>query len=385
MFNGNLTLSFLNLDELFMKTVSSYLKNRIYILLLAGFTALFSLLIFSNDKGKKESVEISSDSKIKLNKVIRAKPKATKPVIKPVTSTNSNCTLTPPVEPTPLKEMIIPLFPPVLSKENSELQFHVDKANLKLKVTIESVEHYHKAGKIILAQAFYLKTLLGPMEKGEKISLPENSGMELPSSVAKTREKISTLIIKAQQYLSNVRPLPKYRLWSEALYLNATALFAMGNPKKAETTLKIISRTKSKAKPAQYARFAMGILLSKNGHYSKALKYIKKSTIEDSKHLKLKNYYLLLSKIGSLDDIELIMDNFRNNTVINAKFMNLILFHLSDKCSKSATPLICVKTIIKHIKPKLKKPTVAWTWKKLAAKNRKNQADSLCKLYKGLK
>ena len=366
-----------------MINIPAYIKPRIVILATALLFVFVIKFIFRSTNIKKESkqnfislkVSDTSPSKklskrlnktknIKKNNVLPKKSKCTFPQISPLNSSI-------------LKTVFISIYPLTPVKENRELNKFI--AGTKSRISLNNIENFHISGKILFYRAIYLKSLENSSNKIEN-----KWGIIVPSSKKELKNKYLTLFRKAQALLVKVRPFPNYKMWSDALYLNSWALYLIGNKKEAIRFLNIIARTRSTAKPANYARFALGIIFSKMGFYKKSSIQFKKIKIMNNQFEKIKNFYVKINKIMLRENLkksvrETVFENKNNHD-----FLKGLVEFLSLNCKNKSDPSGYIKSLLKHIPSEYKTGFIAGCRNVLNSESQTKNRDLLCNMIKGL-
>ena len=263
----------------------------------------------------------------------------------------------------------IPLSTPTLLPIDQQLEQHEKAIPASRRVTDQNVDHMHLAGKILLYRALWLRTQLTKIAAQKPVQLPPGAGFTLPSTLTQAKERIHTWLSRAQPYLAAVRPLPKYRYWSEALYCNAHALILLGKRTEAMRVLKVVARTRSQARPARYSRLGLAILQYQEKQYRQVLSTLDRVQDLDPAHINIPTYLRHLSTLRDRG-VEQAESVARELAVFSGKkdFYGAILRDFVHTCTDMAQTGTCLTHLVRHAPKAWRNTILSLAYQRLTAK-----------------
>ncbi|MBU1219333.1 hypothetical protein KKF34_00355 [Myxococcota bacterium] len=329
--------------------------SRIVLILSAG-VLVFPLYFFIKGHTRKfQPVKISENFEIQdksVEKEIASVAKKTEPDVSSppvkVKKLPSSCELNKYLN-APAFNYIIPLNPDgIISTSFSPEPAGI---NFKIKPDKNKAERYHLAGSICLGKALILKSFFETKKWPEK--LPFNKPDPGNEDTA-----FKTYIECAINWFTALRPLPPYKKWSEAMYLNAWALSLLNRHEEAKKFLTIPAKTQSKSFPAKLSRFALEIINARNG-----LKPIIPSDfVEFKNYSTFINYYntLYFHKNDRAKNIQTISFEIERFHTINRDVFGSLISELTTTCLPGDHFETCMKSILNYCRTPLCRSTAFW-------------------------
>jgi tetratricopeptide (TPR) repeat protein len=352
-----------------------YTKSRVFIFVAA---MVFAFLIFPKSTKNKVKSEEDKKEKIILIKNKNIKSSSAKTNSSKIKKVKAGCKIPDFKIKGKFPKLAIPVLNAKLLPVNGELKIHKDKAKLGSKVDIENVENYHLTGKIYLTRALFLQSIHNNIDKYQT----GNFGITIPENRDKNLSKIKNYMELATHYLSAVRPVPKYRFWSQALYEKAIAYEYLDKMKDAVIALKIIGRTRSNSDSANYSRLSLALYYANKGLFKKSHKFLNKISKIDPKNKNIHNYVVVLNNMNNSNEFDdETLDLLSKISKIDFYIYKLFI-KINKFCTNQKTPMLHYKKILSVLSPKIKNSFISINYKYLVKIKRKKLAKAMCKSYK---
>ncbi len=294
----------------------------------------------------------------------------------------------PPFVPDLEKIKILPIEGKGTADDDQNLGGFLSRASLQKRADISNVNAYHGAGKIYYNRALAIQKILKNGADLSKLN-PEIYGKI--ESKEQAKEAVKSNLKRAKYYLAAVRPVPKYKFWSEALYFYALALLVDNKEEKAEKKLEIIARTGSQALPARYSRFSLAIINFLKANYAQVDKYLKLTKRIKDKDKFVYKYIKNISRFHNLGkNMRKFVKSFTGKYTEDDKIYYPVIYYLAGYCAGQRTIKSCSLNLMEGLEKKDKYKVLAWinselTNIKLPHKIKNRNISKICEIYKGLK
>lgn len=366
-----------------MIDIVKFILSRITLITLSVIIIFPVYLFVKNSKKNYKSVEIAENIKVSHpidEKKIPVTEKKTSQSEKVTTVVNvvnvkkspSTCELNKYLT-APVFNYIIPLNPDGII----QLSFTPEPSGINPEIKPDTIkaDRYHLAGSICLGKALILKSFIETKKWPDKLpfSKPDPGNEE---------KAFKDYLQCATNWFTALRPVPPYKKWSEAMYLNAWAFSLLGKLEDAKKFLTIPARTQSKSFPAKLSRFVLEIIEAKTG----------KKTINPSEFKEFKNYStfinyyntLFLHKEDSNKHIQTISFEIERFHTINSDVFGSLISELTQTCIPDNNFKVCMKSIINYCKSPLCRSNAFWYAvgfiTKLNSKNKSELLSAMCSL-----
>lgn len=329
--------------------------SRIVLILFAGII-LVPLYIFIKGHSQNfqtvkitENIEIKDkavENKIEVveNKIESKTPKLPIEIKKSPTTCELNKYLNAPVF-----NYIIPLNPDgIISASYSPEPAGV---NFKTRPDKNKADRYHLAGSICLGKALVLKSFIETKKWPEKLPFTKPD----PGNEDKT---FKTYLECAINWFTALRPLPPFKKWSEAMYLNAWAFSLLNRHDEAKKFLSIPAKTQSKSFPAKLSRFVLEIINARNG----VKPIVPSEFVEFKNYSTFINYYntLYFHKNDRNKNVQTISFEIERFHTINRDVFGSLISELTTTCLPGDNFETCMKSILNYCKTPLCRSTAFW-------------------------
>ncbi|MDA3862398.1 MAG: hypothetical protein PF689_00860 [Deltaproteobacteria bacterium] len=368
----------------FIKLDKKYFKIRGVILLVSSLAA-FLFLFFGNNSSSEPELAAAKN-------IVHEKRRAWKekniPKQKQKKITCKIEKVKSPFIPDLEKIKIILIVGKGTADDDQNLGGFLSRASLQKRADISNVNAYHGAGKIYYNRALAIQKVL---KNGDELSKLNPKIYGKIENKKQAEKALKSNLKRAQYYLAAVRPVPKYKFWSEALYFYALALLSDKKEEKAENKLQIIARTGSQALPARYSRFSLAIINFLKGNYSQVNKYLNLARRIKEKDRFVYEYIKYVSKFHQQGkNMRKFVKSFGEKYTEVDKIYYPVLYYLASYCVQKRAIKSCSLNLMENLKKKDKNIVIAWIYSELVKikqpqKIKNRNIGKICEIYKGLK